>query len=234
MRHKTRCAKLRTVHRSFFDRLILPRVEQYAINHDLHDLDAAVNYLRTNYREYRRHKEDSFRKIVFRAIQTLQHDKNHQKRKRNRLHEEEEGEEEDEEEEEEEASSSGESDSSGDSKEKQESQGGFEVKLKKEDRGFDSRVMFKDLGGLSGVINEIMEIIYPLFHPEIYPWLGVQPMKGILLHGPPGCGKTKLAHAIANEAGVPFYKISATEVVSGVSGESEENIRNLFSKALKT
>ncbi|GLJ49526.1 hypothetical protein SUGI_1049620 [Cryptomeria japonica] len=233
MRHKTRCPKVRTVHRSFFDRLILPRVEQYAINHDVHDLDATVNYLRTNYREYRRHKEDPFRKIVLRAIQTLQHNSNHQKRKCNSLHEEEE-EEEEEDEEEEEASSSRESDSNGNSKERQESQGGLEVKLKKEDKGFDSRVMFKDLGGLSGVINEVMEIIYPLFHPEIYPWLGVQPMKGILLHGPPGCGKTKLAHAIANEAGVPFYKISATEVVSGVSGESEENIRNLFSKALKT
>ncbi|MCL7023257.1 hypothetical protein MKW94_015573 [Papaver nudicaule] len=64
--------------------------------------------------------------------------------------------------------------------------------------------------------------------------LGVKPLSGILLHGPPGCGKTKLAHAIANEAGIPFYKISATEVVSGVSGASEENICDLFSKANKT
>ncbi|KAK8483663.1 hypothetical protein V6N11_061646 [Hibiscus sabdariffa] len=63
---------------------------------------------------------------------------------------------------------------------------------------------------------------------------GPRPMAGILLHGPPGCGKTKLAHAIANETGVPFYKISATEVVSGVSGASEENIRELFSKAYRT
>ncbi|GMP40530.1 hypothetical protein CsSME_00010947 [Camellia sinensis var. sinensis] len=59
-------------------------------------------------------------------------------------------------------------------------------------------------------------------------------MAGILLHGPPGCGKTKLAHAIANETGVPFYKISATELVSGVSGASEENIRELFAKAYRT
>ncbi|KAL0403474.1 UNVERIFIED_CONTAM: Cell division control protein 48C [Sesamum radiatum] len=91
--------------------------------------------------------------------------------------------------------------------------------------------MFKDLGGMSGVIEELkMEVIVPLYHPQIPRHLGVKPMAGILLHGPPGCGKTKLAHAIANETGVPFYKISATELVSGVSGASEENIRELFSK----
>ncbi|XP_011083573.1 cell division control protein 48 homolog C-like [Sesamum indicum] len=95
--------------------------------------------------------------------------------------------------------------------------------------------MFKDLGGMSGVIEELkMEVIVPLYHPQIPCHLGVKPMAGILLHGPPGCGKTKLAHAIANETGVPFYKISATELVSGVSGASEENIRELFSKAYRT
>lgn len=61
---------------------------------------------------------------------------------------------------------------------------------------------FRDLGG--------MEVIVPPYHPHLPRWLGVRPMAGILLHVPPGCGKTKLAHAIANETGVPFYKISAT------------------------
>ncbi|GAB2277713.1 hypothetical protein Dimus_012416 [Dionaea muscipula] len=94
---------------------------------------------------------------------------------------------------------------------------------------------FRDLGGMSGVLEELkMEVIVPLYHPQLPRWLGVRPMAGILLHGPPGCGKTKLAHAIANETGVPFYQISATEVVSGVSGASEENIRELFSKAYRT
>ncbi|KAF5444085.1 hypothetical protein F2P56_036589 [Juglans regia] len=94
---------------------------------------------------------------------------------------------------------------------------------------------FRDLGGMEGVLEELkMEVIVPLYHPQLPRWLGVRPMAGILLHGPPGCGKTKLAHAIANETGVPFYKISATEVVSGVSGASEENIRVLFSKAYRT
>ncbi|RZC65261.1 hypothetical protein C5167_008951 [Papaver somniferum] len=94
---------------------------------------------------------------------------------------------------------------------------------------------FKDIGGLKGILNGLIdEIIFPLCHPELPRHLGVKPLAGILLHGPPGCGKTKLAHAIANETGIPFYKISATEVVSGVSGASEENIRDLFSKAYRT
>ncbi|XVF70970.1 hypothetical protein PTKIN_Ptkin11bG0204900 [Pterospermum kingtungense] len=94
---------------------------------------------------------------------------------------------------------------------------------------------FRDLGGMGGVLEELkMEVIVPLYHPHLPRWLGIRPMAGILLHGPPGCGKTKLAHAIANETGVPFYKIAATEVVSGVSGASEENIRELFSKAYRT
>lgn len=87
------------------------------------------------------------------------------------------------------------------------------------DEKFKDGPKFKDLGGMNAVVDELkMEVIVPLYHPQLPRWLGVRPMAGILLHGPPGCGKTKLAHAIANETGVPFYKISATELVSGVSG----------------
>ncbi|MQL89528.1 hypothetical protein Taro_022108 [Colocasia esculenta] len=94
---------------------------------------------------------------------------------------------------------------------------------------------FKDFGGIKALLEELtMEVVVPLCHPHLPRMLGVKPMAGILLHGPPGCGKTKLAHAIANETGVPFYKISATEVISGVSGASEENIRELFKKAYRT
>jgi ribosome biogenesis ATPase len=78
-------------------------------------------------------------------------------------------------------------------------------------------------------VREIIE--YPLLHPEIYRHLGVEPPRGVLLHGPPGCGKTLLAHAIAGEIGVAFIKISAPEVVSGMSGESEARIRDLFAQA---
>ncbi|CEI89818.1 Putative Adenosinetriphosphatase [Rhizopus microsporus] len=77
-----------------------------------------------------------------------------------------------------------------------------------------------------------MELIaMPLAHPEVYIHTGVQPPRGVLLHGPPGCGKTKLAHAIAGELGMPFFNISAPSIVSGMSGESEKKIREVFEEA---
>ncbi|KAL8517988.1 hypothetical protein ACS0TY_009327 [Phlomoides rotata] len=95
--------------------------------------------------------------------------------------------------------------------------------------------MFKDLGGMAEPIEQLKRrVLMPFYHPQIPLHFGVKPTAGILLHGPPGCGKTTMAQAIANETGVPFYKISATELVSGVSGASEENIRELFSKANRT
>lgn len=72
---------------------------------------------------------------------------------------------------------------------------------------------FADLGGMEPVLQLVRELVqYPLQHPEVYRWLGVEPPRGVLLHGPPGCGKTALANAIANECGVPFLKMSAPEV----------------------
>jgi ribosome biogenesis ATPase len=53
---------------------------------------------------------------------------------------------------------------------------------------------------------------------QVYRHLGVEPPRGVLLHGPPGCGKTALAHAVAHECGVPFLRVSAPEIVSGMSG----------------
>ncbi|KAJ2791260.1 Ribosome biogenesis ATPase rix7, partial [Coemansia helicoidea] len=79
---------------------------------------------------------------------------------------------------------------------------------------------------------EVLElIVMPLKHPEIYTHTGVQPPRGVLLHGPPGCGKTLLANAIAGEVGVPFLQISAPSVVSGMSGESEKKLREVFDEA---
>ena len=69
-------------------------------------------------------------------------------------------------------------------------------------------------------------------HPEVYHHLGVIPPRGVLLHGPPGCGKTLLAHAIAGELDLPILKVAATEIVSGVSGESEQKLRELFEQAV--
>ncbi|CAM9973678.1 unnamed protein product, partial [Phaeothamnion confervicola] len=94
------------------------------------------------------------------------------------------------------------------------------------------RARYSDLGGIACVLQEVRELIeYPLLHPEVYAHLGIEPPRGILLHGPPGCGKTLLAHAIAGELGVAFLRISAPEIVSGMSGESEQKVRDLFAAA---
>ncbi|KAI8924693.1 P-loop containing nucleoside triphosphate hydrolase protein [Entophlyctis helioformis] len=89
-----------------------------------------------------------------------------------------------------------------------------------------------DLGGMDSIAEDVLQLVaMPLKHPEIYRHLGIDPPRGILLHGPPGCGKTMLAHAIAGEAGVPFISIAAPVVVSGMSGESEKKIREVFDEA---
>ncbi|KAI3879336.1 hypothetical protein MKX03_031805 [Papaver bracteatum] len=99
----------------------------------------------------------------------------------------------------------------------------------------DGGLRFKDIGGLKHVLEELKwGVMFPLCNPEVLHGLGIKPSAGILLHGPPGCGKTKLAQAIANEAGVPFYRRAAAEFVTGLAGASEENIRDLFSEAYRT
>lgn len=88
-----------------------------------------------------------------------------------------------------------------------------------------------DMGGIDESFKDISKFLVHLKHPEIFKRLGTRPPQGFLLHGPPGSGKTMLAHAIAGELGLPFIKLTATEVVSGVSGESEEILRDLFQQA---
>lgn len=76
-----------------------------------------------------------------------------------------------------------------------------------------------DLGGMDEVVTKLKRnVVLSMVSPELDEWLGGSPISGILLHGPPGCGKTTLAHAIANEAGVPFYCTDTNELDSGVSG----------------
>ncbi|KAF1323580.1 Ribosome biogenesis atpase rix7, partial [Globisporangium splendens] len=92
---------------------------------------------------------------------------------------------------------------------------------------------YSDFGGIQAILQEVKELIeYPLTHPEVYTHLGVEPPRGILLHGPPGTGKTMLANAIAGESGACFLRISAPEIVSGMSGESEQKLRELFDEAI--
>ena len=91
---------------------------------------------------------------------------------------------------------------------------------------------YTDLGGMQETLTQIRQLIeYPLVRPELYRHLGVDPPRGVLLRGPPGCGKTHLANAVAGQLGLPFFRVSAPELVSGVSGDSEGRIRDLFSAA---
>lgn len=88
------------------------------------------------------------------------------------------------------------------------------------------------LGGLQTVTTQLMELVgLPILHPEIYLTTGVEPPRGVLLYGPPGCGKTTIANALAGELQVPFLNISAPSVVSGMSGESEKKLREIFEEA---
>ena len=93
---------------------------------------------------------------------------------------------------------------------------------------------YADLGGIERVLDEVRRLVEgPFSHPEIYTSLGIRFPCGILLHGPPGCGKTMLACAIAGELGVPFFRVSGPELISGMSGESEGKLRALFDEATR-
>jgi transitional endoplasmic reticulum ATPase len=95
-------------------------------------------------------------------------------------------------------------------------------------------VTYEDIGGMRDVVQKVREMIeLPLRHPELFERLGVEPPKGVLLYGPPGCGKTLLARAVANESGAHFISISGPEVTSKWYGESEKRIREIFEEAEK-
>lgn len=109
-------------------------------------------------------------------------------------------------------------------------QGGNQNKKRKMDTKPPS-TSFSDIGGNENCLKEVCQLLVHMKHPEVYTQLGVSPPRGFLLHGPPGCGKTLLANAIAGELQLPLLKVAATELVAGVSGESEERIRDLFEQA---
>jgi ribosome biogenesis ATPase len=97
-----------------------------------------------------------------------------------------------------------------------------------------ANITLADLGGVDSVIHDLTELVaLPMLYPEIYTSSGIQPTRGVLLHGPPGCGKTMMANAFAAELGVSFIPISAPSIVSGMSGESEKKLREYFDEARK-
>ena len=97
-----------------------------------------------------------------------------------------------------------------------------------------SRTTYEDIGGLDEEITRIREMVeLPLRHPEIFQRLGIDPPKGVLLYGPPGCGKTLLVRAVANESDANFYAINGPEIMSKFYGESEARMRKMFEDAEK-
>merc|ERR1712168_855464 len=93
-------------------------------------------------------------------------------------------------------------------------------------------VSWNDIGGLEGVKRELKELVqYPVEHPEKFLQFGMQPSRGVLFYGPPGCGKTLLAKAIANECQANFISVKGPELLTMWFGESEANVRDVFDKA---
>lgn len=95
-----------------------------------------------------------------------------------------------------------------------------------------SRVAYEDIGGLKDELKRVREIIeLPLKHPELFDRLGIEPPKGVLLHGPPGTGKTLIAKAVATESGASFFSIQGPEIMNKYYGQTEENLRKKFQEA---
>ena len=96
------------------------------------------------------------------------------------------------------------------------------------------RVTFEDIGGLDNVIQKLRDMVeLPFKYKKIFSKLGIEPPKGVLLYGPPGCGKTLLAKALANELNAYFLVINGPEIMSKFYGESEQRLREIFKLAKK-
>ncbi|WP_400259955.1 CDC48 family AAA ATPase [Candidatus Methanomassiliicoccus intestinalis] len=102
----------------------------------------------------------------------------------------------------------------------------------KEEQASIPKVTYEDIGGLEEEVKKVREMIeLPLRHPELFERLGVEAPKGVLLHGPPGNGKTLLAKAVAGETNANFITIGGPEIMSKFYGESEERLREIFKQA---
>ncbi len=108
----------------------------------------------------------------------------------------------------------------------------MEIKGTKETK--EARVSYEDIGGLQTQIQRIREMIeLPLKYPEVFKRLGIDAPKGVFLYGPPGCGKTLIARAVANETEAYFTHISGPEIMGKFYGESEARLRAVFEDAQK-
>ena len=112
-----------------------------------------------------------------------------------------------------------------------------EVELRteyEEPRDARAVVNYDDVGGMEDTIRALREMVeLPLRYPELFTRLGVDPPKGVLLHGPPGTGKTRLAQAVANESDATFFTINGPEIMGSGYGESEKRLREVFEEATR-
>jgi transitional endoplasmic reticulum ATPase len=112
-----------------------------------------------------------------------------------------------------------------------------EVELRaefEEPRDGRAAVNYDDVGGMGDTITQLREMVeLPLRYPELFTRLGVDPPKGVLLHGPPGTGKTRLAQAVANESEAEFFTIHGPEIMGSAYGESEKRLREVFEEATR-
>jgi transitional endoplasmic reticulum ATPase len=108
----------------------------------------------------------------------------------------------------------------------------IEVNQKGETKNDGFKVSYEDIGGLGKELQRVREMIeLPLKYPQIFERLGIDPPKGVLLHGPPGCGKTLIARAVANETAAYFTHITGPEIMGKFYGESEARLRSVFEEA---
>ena len=112
-----------------------------------------------------------------------------------------------------------------------------EVELRaeyEEPRDSRAELNYDDVGGIGDTIRQLREMVeLPLRYPELFRRLGVDPPKGVLLHGPPGTGKTRLAKAVANESDANFFTINGPEIMGSAYGESEKRLREVFEEATR-
>ena len=107
-------------------------------------------------------------------------------------------------------------------------------KTREEEAAAARDLSYEDIGGLKGQLQRIREMIeLPLRYPEVFERLGIDPPKGVLLYGPPGCGKTLIARAIAHETDAHFFSINGPEIIHKFYGESEAHLRKIFEDAAK-
>ncbi|KAK5012197.1 Ribosome biogenesis ATPase rix7, partial [Cryomyces antarcticus] len=104
--------------------------------------------------------------------------------------------------------------------------------IEQADRSPPSHISLEDVGGVDNVKEQLKDLlVLPLLCPEEYQLRNIPIPRGILLHGPPGCGKTDISRAFAAKLGMPFVEIAGPSIVSGMSGESEKQVREHFEEA---